>query len=78
MTVVGRRGVDERTGTYVKTLAITFVWFPLFLVRAYLVADSPYGGWHFIGKEPLSDFARAWNLVGLGVVIAVLISIARL
>jgi hypothetical protein len=59
--LVGRRDVDEETDTYVKTHCFTVLFVPLVALGAYRVADAPGGGWYFLGKVPLSGFARAWN-----------------
>jgi tetratricopeptide (TPR) repeat protein len=71
-TVYGSRDHDEETNTYVKTHAFSVLFVPLINLGAYRVADSPNGGWYFIGRVPLSTGARLWNLVLLaGVVLAV-------
>ncbi len=62
LTIVGRRDADPETGVYVKTHAVCALFVPLIPVGAYLVADAPEG-WYFIGKVPLSRFAKVWNLV---------------
>ncbi len=56
----GSRDYDDLTRTYVKTLCICFLFVPLIPLFAYRVADAPRG-WYFLGKVPLSPFARAWN-----------------
>ncbi len=61
-TVVGRRDHDEETGTYVKTLVFCVLFVPIFTLSAYRVADAQRG-WYFLGKVPLSRFARVWNLL---------------
>jgi tetratricopeptide (TPR) repeat protein len=74
--LLGGRDHDPETGTYVKTRCFCLLFVPLLSLGAYRVADAPQGGWYFIGREPLSGFARAWNWmllflvlggVGLGV-----------
>jgi tetratricopeptide (TPR) repeat protein len=62
-TVVGRRDFDVETETYVKTHVFSFFFVPLLALGAYRVADAPGGGWYFLGKVPLSGFARTWNLM---------------
>lgn len=69
----GRRDMDPNSGTYVMTLCVTVVFIPLAAIRAYRVADAENGGWYFLGREPLSSWAKAWNtmlllvtFVGLG------------
>ena len=58
--VYGRRDVDPETNTYVKTLCLAFLFVPVLALRAYRVADAQTG-WYFLGREPLSRFARGWN-----------------
>jgi len=71
--VYGRRDEDPDTGTYVKTQCFCALFIPLFALGAYRVADAPDRAWYFLGKEPLSGFAKLWNgfvlcllLVGTG------------
>jgi tetratricopeptide (TPR) repeat protein len=70
-TLIGSRDHDPETDTYVKTLAFTILFLPVLALGAYRVAGSPEGGWYFLGKVPLSGFAKVCNtlllLVGLGV-----------
>jgi hypothetical protein len=70
-TLIGDRDHDAETQTYVKTLAFTVLYLPLLAVGAYRVADAPDGGWYFLGKVPLSGFAKACNLLLLLAVLAV-------
>jgi hypothetical protein len=65
VTVLGKRDADAETGTYVKTLACTLVWVPIFMLGSYRVADAADGGWHFLGREPMSGLAKAWNAIGI-------------
>ncbi|MDR3459861.1 MAG: hypothetical protein P4N60_20725 [Verrucomicrobiae bacterium] len=60
--VYGRRDFDEETKTYVKTRCLCALLIPVFAVDAYRVADATQNRWYFLGKEPLSSFARSWNL----------------
>ena len=62
MSVYGKRDYDAETQTYVKTYAICVLFIPLIALGAYRVVDARSGGWYFIGKEPLSNFARSWNM----------------
>lgn len=55
------------TATIAKSVSI-FV--PVLALRAYRVADAEHG-WYFIGREPLSGFARMWNVLVLAAVAAV-------
>jgi predicted Zn-dependent protease len=61
--LVGSRDHDPDTGTYVKTRAFAVLFIPLLALGAYRVADAPGGGWYFLGKVPLSGFAKLWNLL---------------
>lgn len=61
--MMGSRDLDEESGTYVKTRCFTFLFVPLVAISAYRVFDAPGGGWYFLGKVPLSVFARTWNKV---------------
>ena len=60
-TMYGRRDLDPESGAYVKTHCFTVLFIPLLALGAYRVVDSPERGWYFLGKEPLSGFARSWN-----------------
>lgn len=71
-TVYGGRDRDPQTGTYIKTYCFCFVFIPLLALSAYRVADSPNRGWYFLGKEPLSGFAKAWNFLLVGLIAAVI------
>jgi hypothetical protein len=61
LMLYGSRDYDADTETYVKTQCLTFIFVPLMGVRAYRVANAEQG-WYFIGREPLSAFARIWNV----------------
>jgi len=68
----GRRDYDDETGSYVSTLCLSLVFVPVLPVRAYRVVDAQHRGWYFLGREPLSMFARLWALlVLLGVAAAI-------
>lgn len=62
VSVYGKRDYDEQTNTYVKTHCLCFIFIPVLALGAYRVADAERG-WYFIGKEPLSGFARTWNKI---------------
>jgi len=71
--VYGRRDYDDETGTYVTTHCNCVIFVPVLALGAYRVADAPSGGYYFVGKSPISMFAKGWNmllaaavLVGLG------------
>lgn len=61
LTMNGHRDFDAETGTYIKTHCIALLFVPLIALRAYRVADAAEG-WYFIGRQPLSGFARFWNV----------------
>lgn len=61
MSVFGSRDADPETGTYVKTYCLCALYIPVLALGAYRVANADNGGWYFIGKEPLSGFAKGWN-----------------
>src|SRR5687768_13495431 len=69
VSVYGNRDADIETGTYVKTYCLCALFIPVFALCAYRVANAEEGGWYFIGKEPLSRFAKAWNSLFLGILI---------
>ncbi|MDP6357110.1 MAG: hypothetical protein QF473_18495, partial [Planctomycetota bacterium] len=66
LSVCGNRDYDAETGTYIKTHCICLVFIPVLALGAYRVADAETGGWYFIGKVPLSVFARFWNMLIFG------------
>ena len=61
LSTYGARDKDVETETYVKTHCIIALFVPIFALGAYRVSKAPSGGWYFIGKEPLSILAKAWN-----------------
>src|SRR5262249_8118101 len=69
--LVGGRDHDSETETYVKTLAFTVLFVPILALGAYRVADAQQGGWYFLGKVPLSGFARGCNALVLLLALAV-------
>jgi hypothetical protein len=68
-SVYGKRDVDPKTATYVKTLVVTFAFVPVFCLAAYRVADAPGSagvfawrdGWYFLERVPLSREAVFFN-----------------
>ncbi|HZL91120.1 MAG TPA: hypothetical protein VFB96_22325 [Pirellulaceae bacterium] len=60
--IYGRRDYDPETGTYVSTLCFCVLFVPLFAMRAYRIADAGHQRYYFLGREPLSAFAKAWNV----------------
>ena len=56
----GNRDFDHETNTYVSTLCICLLFIPIIPLVAYRVSKAE-NGWYFIGKEPLSSFAKLWN-----------------
>ncbi len=45
-------------GTYIKTLAFSVFWVPVFPIAQYLVSDAEDKGWYFHGKVPMSESAK--------------------
>jgi Tfp pilus assembly protein PilF len=68
--VYGSRDADAETGTYVTTYCFSVVFLPVLALTAYRVANAPSGGWYFLGRVPLSTFARSWNLLVLLAIVA--------
>jgi hypothetical protein len=65
----GKRDYDAETQTYVKTRCFCLIFVPLFALGAYRVADAGSRSWYFIGREPLSGFARSWNILACGLLV---------
>lgn len=59
----GARDHDDQTDTCVKTRCFCLLFVPVLAVGAYRVGRAPQGGWYFVGREPLSVLAKAWNLL---------------
>ena len=57
----GSRDHDEETGTYVKTYCLCVIFVPVLALSAYRVAYAGDSSYYFIGKQPLSGVAKAWN-----------------
>lgn len=54
-SVYGSSDRDPADGTYIKSHYFVFFFLPLYPFAQYLVADAESGGgWHFLGKVPLS------------------------
>lgn len=69
LTIYGHRDSDAETRTYVKTHCMVIFFVPVLALGAYRVAKDPDGsGWYFIGKEPLSRFAKLANLAVLFII----------
>ena len=68
-SVYGKRDVDPKTGSYVKTYVFTFVFIPVFCFAAYRVVEAPRQrglvlyreAWYFLERVPLSRLAVFWN-----------------
>lgn len=67
LSVYGQRDWDPETRTYVKTHCLCALFIPVLALGAYRVVEASPRSWYFLGKEPLSGFARSWNLA-VGVV----------
>ena len=61
-TLYGKRDFDDETRTYVKTRCFCLIFVPLIAIDAFRVADAGHRSWAIIGKEPLSQLARSWNV----------------
>lgn len=75
-SLYGRRDHDLETGTYVATHCLSALFIPVFALRSYRVSNSSHGGWFFLGREPLSAFAKAWNLLAVCILFAGAVSAA--
>lgn len=62
----GARDRDEETGSYISTFCFVILFLPVLPIRAYRIIDAPGGGYYFLGREPLSAFARTWNWLVFG------------
>jgi tetratricopeptide (TPR) repeat protein len=62
-SVFGQRDWDAETKTYVKTHCFCALFIPVLALGAYRVVEASPRSWYFIGKEPLSMFARSWNSI---------------
>jgi hypothetical protein len=60
----GSRDADRPTGSYVKTQCFCIFFIPIFAIKSYRVT-SRGSGWNLIGRVPLSQFAKMWNIVFL-------------
>jgi hypothetical protein len=72
VSVYGKRDVDAETGTFVKTWCVSLLFIPIIALRAYRVAPAEGGAFYFLGREPLSAFAKFWNILLIAAVLGVL------
>jgi tetratricopeptide (TPR) repeat protein len=63
LRLYGHRDADAETKTYVMTYCLCFIFIPIVALRAYRVSNAGNGAWYFIGKQPLSGFAKGWNML---------------
>jgi tetratricopeptide (TPR) repeat protein len=70
----GKRDFDDETQTYVATWCISLVYIPIVCLRAYRVATAQRG-WYFLGREPLSSFARWWNISVLTAIVVTVVAV---
>jgi hypothetical protein len=63
VTMYGRRDYDRETNSYIATHCLIVLFIPVAALGAYRVANARGGGWYFLGKQPLSGFARLWNML---------------
>src|SRR5262245_11605982 len=61
--MIGKRDYDPDTQSYIKTRCFCFLYLPLFALGSYRVSDAGNRSWYFLGRVPLSGFARAWNII---------------
>lgn len=59
--IYGRRDFDAESNSYVKTQCLCFAFIPLVALGSYRVVSAGGDGWYFLGRVPLSPFARGWN-----------------
>src|SRR5581483_9320718 len=57
------------------TWCLALVFVPVLALRAYRVARAQNRGWYFIGREPLSFFAKVGNAAVIAAVIAIMAGI---
>ena len=69
----GSRDRDEQTQTYIATWCVIVFFIPVLPLKAYRVARAEGGGWYFIGREPLSAFAKTWNTFFLFATVALIV-----
>jgi hypothetical protein len=74
VAMFGKRDFDSQTQTYVATWCISILFIPVFCLRAYRVAVAQRG-WYFIGREPLSSFAKWCNISLVTAIVVVALGI---
>ena len=74
-TLLGRRGEDAETNTYVTSHVVTLVYVPVMILGSYRVRETPRGNVLFLGREPLSTRAWAWNAVVATVAFALAVTV---
>lgn len=62
-TLYGARDRDEETETYVATQCLCLIFIPVLALGAYRVANAGGDQYYFLGKQSLSGFAKAWNVL---------------
>ena len=62
-SMYGKRGSDAESGTYIATQCFSVLWIPIFALNSYRVAKADGGGWYFLGRVPLSGFAKLVNIL---------------
>lgn len=63
LSLYGNRDYDPNSRTYVKTRCFCVVFVPVLAIDAFRVQDAGFRSWRFLGREPLSAFAKGWNLL---------------
>jgi len=74
-TLLGERGRDPQTNTFVTTVYLCVLFIPVFAFGSYRVAEISgnaaylvvghvsYSSWRFYGRVPMSWFLKSWNLL---------------
>ncbi|MCH7987616.1 MAG: hypothetical protein IID46_00540, partial [Planctomycetes bacterium] len=63
----GTRSQDQDTGSYVTNYCLFVLFVPLLILRSYRLIEADAGD-VIIGREPVSDRARMWNVAVLALI----------
>lgn len=71
---------DSENGTYIGTRYVSGFWVPLFPLDSWLVQNAEGGGWHFLGRVPITPEFRIWQMAACAVaaVLVVILAVAAL
>lgn len=67
----GKRDYHIDTKSYVGTYCFCFLFVPLVAIKSYRVKESLGGGWHFLGQQSLSSFAKIMNWLFVASLVAI-------